>query len=99
MEITPQNALPKGVNLTFEKNEVIKENKEVTPEPKTDKTHDENHDKTADVKYCKHCNTPFKPYNIKHIFCSNKCRLQWHKKNDGFDIEKHISKKPTKKAN
>jgi len=53
----------------------------------------QNNEPETHIKTCLQCGKEFEPYSITHKFCSSKCRLKWHKINDGFDIEKHITKK------
>ncbi|MFN8255454.1 MAG: hypothetical protein U0W24_07180 [Bacteroidales bacterium] len=45
------------------------------------------------IAQCKNCNKEFKPYNIVQVFCSKECRLTWHKKNNGFELEKFLKRK------
>jgi len=54
-----------------------------------EKTHG-THDVTNEIRSCKLCGTPFKPYNIKHVFCCTEHKLKWHKQNTGFDLDKFI---------
>jgi hypothetical protein len=42
--------------------------------------------KTPKVKNCLSCGKEFNPYSIVHKYCSDNCRLEWHKKNGGFDL-------------
>ena len=42
---------------------------------------------------CKHCGQSFNPYNRKQVFCSDKCRYDWHYENKGFEIEKFLRRK------
>jgi hypothetical protein len=40
-----------------------------------------------ETRICKQCGKLFHPYSIKHIFCTNTCKLNWHKDNRGFDLD------------
>lgn len=46
-----------------------------------------------DTKACKHCGKEFTPFNVIHTFCSKECRMQWHKENNGFELDKFLKRK------
>jgi len=48
------------------------------------------------TRKCKQCSKSFLPYNIKHVFCNDNCKLDWHNVNDGFDLDKFLKHKKSK---
>lgn len=59
----------------------------------TDNIRNASNDIRNEVRTCKQCSKTFIPYNIKHIFCSDACRLTWHKEVNGFDLDRKLRRK------
>lgn len=93
IEIEPQVAKT-SLNKSDQRNVVTGFYKDDYAIVNNDTVNDEMVDsRQVDVMNCKNCQKEFKPYNIIQKFCSKECRLEWHKENKGFELEKYLKRK------
>lgn len=50
-------------------------------------------DNKNNLRICKHCGKEYVYKHHKQLYCSNECRLGWHKENDNFDLDKFLKRK------